>query len=77
MPLQVLYPILQTAASVEQPARAYDLRDQGRRLRHAYVVVCRQNTLGGYYDFEGTDWQRPAADRAPQRTAQNRPAPRT
>ncbi|HLB20935.1 MAG TPA: LCP family protein [Solirubrobacteraceae bacterium] len=59
MPLKVLYPSLQTASSVEQPARAYDLRDQGKRLRHAYVAVWRANTLGGYYDFEGTDWQKP------------------
>jgi LCP family protein required for cell wall assembly len=59
MPLKVLYPSLQTASSVEQPARAYDLRDQGQRLRHAYVAVWRANTLGGYYDFEGTDWQKP------------------
>lgn len=59
MPLKVLYPSLQTASSVEQPARAYDLRDRGKRLRHAYVAVWRANTLGGYYNFEGTDWQRP------------------
>ncbi|HEX3433621.1 MAG TPA: LCP family protein [Solirubrobacteraceae bacterium] len=59
MPLKVLYPSLQTASSVEQPARAYDLRDQGQRLRHAYVAVWRANALGGYYDFEGTDWQKP------------------
>jgi LCP family protein required for cell wall assembly len=59
MPLHVLYPSLQTASSVEQPARAYDLRDRGGRLRHAYVGVWRANTLGGYYDFEGTDWPKP------------------
>jgi LCP family protein required for cell wall assembly len=59
MPLQVLYPSLQTAAGVEQPARAYDLRDQLGRLRHAYVAVWQQDTLGGYYDFEGTDWPNP------------------
>jgi polyisoprenyl-teichoic acid--peptidoglycan teichoic acid transferase len=59
MPLQVLHPALQTASSSEQPARAYDLRDKGGRLRHAYVAVWQQNTLGGYYDFEGTDWPHP------------------
>jgi polyisoprenyl-teichoic acid--peptidoglycan teichoic acid transferase len=59
MPLQVFYPSLQTATSTEQPARAYDLRDQGGHLRHAYVAVWQENTLGGYYDFEGTDWPRP------------------
>jgi LCP family protein required for cell wall assembly len=59
MPLRVLHPTLQTASSSEQPARAYDLRDKGGRLRHAYVAVWQQNTLGGYYDFEGTDWPHP------------------
>jgi LCP family protein required for cell wall assembly len=59
MPLRVLYPSAQTAVSEEQPTRAYDLRDKGGRLRHAYVVVWKQNTLGGYYDFEGTDWPKP------------------
>jgi polyisoprenyl-teichoic acid--peptidoglycan teichoic acid transferase len=59
MPLQVLYPSLQTASSVEQPARAYDVRDRKGLLHHAYVAVWQQNTLGGYYDFQGTDWQTP------------------
>jgi LCP family protein required for cell wall assembly len=59
MPLHVLYPSLQTAAAEEQPTRAYYVRDKGKRLRHAYVVVFKQNTLGGYYDFEGTDWPKP------------------
>jgi LCP family protein required for cell wall assembly len=59
MPLRVLYPSLQSASSTEQPARAYDLRDQGNRLRHAYVAVWQANALGGYYDFEGTDWKKP------------------
>jgi LCP family protein required for cell wall assembly len=59
LPLHVLYPSLQTAAAEVQPTRAYYLRDKGQRLRHAYVVVFKQNTLGGYYDFEGTDWPRP------------------
>jgi hypothetical protein len=59
MPLQVLYPSLQTASSTEQPARAYDLRDRGGALRHAYIAVWQENTLGGYYNFEGTDWTNP------------------
>jgi polyisoprenyl-teichoic acid--peptidoglycan teichoic acid transferase len=59
MPLKVLYPSLQTASSTAQPARAYYLRDQGQRLRHAYIAVWRANALGGYYDFQGTDWQKP------------------
>lgn len=59
MPLQVLYPSLQTTSAEAQPTRAYDLRDKGGRLRHAYVAVFKENTLGGYYDFEGTDWPKP------------------
>ena len=59
VPFPVLYPSLQTSSAVEQTARAYDLRDRGGRLRHAYVAVWQQNTLGGYYDFEGTDWPHP------------------
>jgi LCP family protein required for cell wall assembly len=59
MPLHVLYPSLQTASSVEQPARAYDLRDRSGRLHNAYVAVWQQDTLGGYYDFEGTNWLGP------------------
>ncbi len=59
MPLKVLYPSLQSAAGSEEPARAYDLRDKGGRLRHAYVAVWKENTLGGYYDFQGTDWPKP------------------
>jgi len=59
MPMRVLYPSLQTSVSEEQTTRAYYLRDKGQRLRHAYVVVFKQNTLGGYYDFQGTDWPRP------------------
>lgn len=59
MPMRVLYPSLQTAASVLQPTRAYDVRDRKGKLHNAYVVVFRQNTLGGYYDFEGTNWLGP------------------
>jgi polyisoprenyl-teichoic acid--peptidoglycan teichoic acid transferase len=59
MPLKVLYPSLQAGSAVEQPARVYTLLDQGKHLRHAYVAVWRANSLGGYYDFEGTDWQKP------------------
>jgi len=60
MPIRVLYPSLQTAASeLQPPVRAYYLRDQVNRLHHAYVIVWRENTLGGYYDFEGSDWKKP------------------
>jgi polyisoprenyl-teichoic acid--peptidoglycan teichoic acid transferase len=59
VPLRVLYPMLQTAVSSQETVRAYYLRNQQNILHHAYVVVFRQNTLGGYYDFEGSDWTNP------------------
>jgi polyisoprenyl-teichoic acid--peptidoglycan teichoic acid transferase len=58
-PFQVLYPSLQTGPATQQSVRAYDIRDNHRKLRHAYVVVWHQSSLGGYYDFEGTDWPNP------------------
>ncbi|HUA75868.1 MAG TPA: LCP family protein [Solirubrobacteraceae bacterium] len=68
MPMRVLYPSLQTAASEEQPTRAYDVRDRKGKLHNAYVVVFRQNTLGGYYDFEGTNWLGPPIVAHPNET---------
>jgi LCP family protein required for cell wall assembly len=59
VPFRVLYPSLQTGPAVQQPVRAYDLRDNHNQLRHAYIVVWQQNGLGGYYDLEGTDWLNP------------------
>ena len=60
IPFPVLYPSLQTGVSeLQPPVRAYDLRDQVNRLHSAYVIVWRQNTLGGYYDFEGSNWKKP------------------
>ncbi|MHB8242260.1 MAG: LCP family protein [Solirubrobacteraceae bacterium] len=59
VPFKVLYPGLETGTAVQQPARAYALRDNGNHLRHAYIVPFQQNGLGGYYDFEGTDWLNP------------------
>ncbi len=59
VPFPVLYPSLQTAQAQQQTARAYDVRDQSNNIRHAYVVVWLQNVIGGYYDFEGTDWLNP------------------
>jgi LCP family protein required for cell wall assembly len=59
LPIRVLYPALQTAVSTQETVRPYYLRDQQNKLRHAYVIVFRQNTLGGYYDFEGSDWTNP------------------
>ena len=73
MPLKVLYPSLQTASSTAQPARAYDLRDQGKRLRHAYVAVWRAERAGRLLRLPGDRLAETAADRAPQRTAQNQP----
>jgi LCP family protein required for cell wall assembly len=59
IPFPVLYPALQTGPSEQQQARAYTLTDPGGHTHHAYVVVWRQNVIGGYYDFEGTDWLNP------------------
>ena len=59
MPFPVLYPTLQTGPAEQQQVRAYPLKDQQRRPHHAYVIVWQQNPIGGYYDFEGTDWLDP------------------
>ena len=59
VPFPVLYPTLQTGQAEQQQVRAYTLKDQQGNLHHAYVVVWQQNAIGGYYDFEGTDWLNP------------------
>jgi LCP family protein required for cell wall assembly len=59
VPFPVLYPSLQTGQGQQQTVRPYSLRDQQGNLRHAYVVVWQQNVIGGYYDFQGTDWLNP------------------
>ncbi|HUB35914.1 MAG TPA: hypothetical protein VL972_03760, partial [Solirubrobacteraceae bacterium] len=59
VPFPVLYPALQTGVSEQQQVRAYTLKDQQNDLRHAYVIVWQENPIGGYYDFEGTDWPNP------------------
>ena len=44
----------------QQTVRAYDAaKTSSDHLHHAYVVVWQQNVIGGYYDFEGTDWLNP------------------
>jgi polyisoprenyl-teichoic acid--peptidoglycan teichoic acid transferase len=67
VPFPVLYPALQTGAAAQEGVRGYDLRDREGRLRHAYVVVWRQNA-GGYYDFEGSDWTNPPLIAGPHET---------
>ena len=59
VPFKLLYPTLQTGAASQQEVRPYDLRDPRQALHSAYVVVWQINTVGGYYDFEGTDWLDP------------------
>jgi LCP family protein required for cell wall assembly len=59
VPFRVLYPSLQTGQAEQQQVRAYTLEDQQGQTHHAYVVVFQQNPIGGYYDFEGTDWLNP------------------
>jgi LCP family protein required for cell wall assembly len=60
VPFRMLYPTLQTGQAEQQQVRAYPLKNQQNIRHHAYVVVFAENaTLGGYYDFEGTDWLNP------------------
>ncbi len=60
VPFPVLYPTLQTGQAEQQQVRAYPLKNQQNIRHHAYVIVFAENaTLGGYYDFEGTDWLNP------------------
>jgi LCP family protein required for cell wall assembly len=59
VPFRVLYPTLQTAQGTQEQTRPYALRDPGGHLHRAYVIVWRQNVIGGYYDFQGTDWLDP------------------
>jgi hypothetical protein len=68
VPFGVLYPSLQTGPATQQTARSYDLRDREGNLRHAYVIVWQQNSGGGYYDFEGTDWLNPPLLAHPDQT---------
>jgi LCP family protein required for cell wall assembly len=59
VPFRVLFPTLQTGAAQQQMVRPYKLKDESGRPHHAYVIVWQQNTIGGYYDFEGSDWLNP------------------
>jgi LCP family protein required for cell wall assembly len=59
VPFRVLYPTFQTGPGEQQTVRAYMLKDEHGRPHHAYVVVWQQNPIGGYYDFEATDWLGP------------------
>jgi LCP family protein required for cell wall assembly len=59
VPFRVLYPSLQTGQSEQQTVRPYALPDEHRHLHRAYVIVWRENSIGGYYDFEGSDWLNP------------------
>jgi LCP family protein required for cell wall assembly len=59
VPFKVLYPSLQTSAASQETVRPYALPNVQKQLKHAYVAVWRVNLQGGYYDFEGTDWQSP------------------
>jgi len=59
VPFPVLYPTLQSGPAEQQQVRAYTLKDQQGNLHHVYVVVWQENTIGGYYDFEGSDWLNP------------------
>jgi LCP family protein required for cell wall assembly len=70
VPFPVLYPRLQTGPATQEEVRPYALRDQQGNLHHAYTVVFQENTIGGYYDVEGTDWLDPPIVDHPQETRQ-------
>jgi len=55
----ILYPRLQSPQAVQQQVRTYRLIDSEGGGRSAYVIVFEQNSFGGYYDLEGTDWLNP------------------
>ncbi|HVR06070.1 MAG TPA: LCP family protein [Solirubrobacteraceae bacterium] len=59
VPFPILYPALQTGPATQEGVRAYALRDRQGNPHHAYVAVFQQNTIGGYYDVQGTDWLDP------------------
>ncbi len=59
IPFRVLYPTLQAGFAEQQVVRPYILKDESGHSHHAYTVVWRQNMIGGYYDFEGSDWLNP------------------
>lgn len=59
VPFPVLYPSLQSGVAEQQEVRPYTLSDPAGHLHHAYVIVWQENQIGGYYDFEGSDWLSP------------------
>jgi LCP family protein required for cell wall assembly len=68
VPFPLLYPRLQTGPATQEEVRPYALRDPQGHLYHAYTAVFQQNTIGGYYDVEGTDWLDPPIVEHPQET---------
>jgi LCP family protein required for cell wall assembly len=68
VPFPMLYPRLQTGPATQEGVRPYALRDPEGNLHHAYTAVFQQNTIGGYYDVEGTDWLDPPIIEHPQET---------
>jgi polyisoprenyl-teichoic acid--peptidoglycan teichoic acid transferase len=59
LPFRVLYPGYQTTQAHQETTRPYALRDEHGHLHQAYVVVWQQTPIGGYYDFQGTNWLNP------------------
>ncbi|MGA2164094.1 MAG: hypothetical protein ABSH36_06450, partial [Solirubrobacteraceae bacterium] len=68
VPFPMLYPRLQTGPATQEEVRPYALHDPAGHLHHAYTAVFQQNTIGGYYDVEGTDWLDPPIIEHPQET---------
>ncbi|HXB63754.1 MAG TPA: LCP family protein [Solirubrobacteraceae bacterium] len=67
VPFPLLYPRLQTGPASPEGVRPYALRDRQTNLHHAYTAVFQQSD-GGYYDVEGTDWLDPPIVADPQET---------
>jgi polyisoprenyl-teichoic acid--peptidoglycan teichoic acid transferase len=59
VPFVVLAPSLQAGPAEQQVVRPYTLTDQQGHNHHAYAIVWQENVIGGYYDFEGSDWLNP------------------
>ena len=59
MPFQVLYPSLQTAPASSSRRARTTCATRASACATPTSPCGSENTLGGYYDFEGTDWLNP------------------
>lgn len=56
VPFPVVFPSLQTGASIPVEVHRYKLKDRQGHLRHGFIEVFQQSPIGGYYDVEGITW---------------------